>query len=140
MDSIIGMMKMREIKFRAVYNGNISHPFKLGDYPMFKDGTTVSYWAEQCGIEQFTGLLDKNQKEIFEGDIVAIFYTNNEREGEIYSSEPVKWGVFDIGCNGREYSFEVVGPYVSDEYLYHKMIGSEVVIIGNIHQNPELLT
>jgi len=52
---------MRQIKFRY-YNGNELCPIKLGE----------DWWDMPDNIEfqQFTGLLDKNGKEIYEGDIL----------------------------------------------------------------------
>ena len=60
---------MRKIKFRAFENGKMRYDFwqrcDLGNYlnsvGVFKD----------IKIMQFTGLLDKNGKEIYEGDIVG---------------------------------------------------------------------
>ena len=70
-------------------------------------------------LMQFTGLLDKNGKEIYEGDIMKTPYGN-------YAVE------FDIGQfqyeNFDHYGVNGEGPCLD-----------EGEIIGNIHENPELL-
>jgi hypothetical protein len=72
-------------------------------------------------LGQFTGLLDKNGKKIFEGDIV---YNGSGNPGV------VEWacGAFIVRFfNGDDWD---VGQYIKEEYTK---------IIGNIHDNPELL-
>ena len=80
-------------------------------------------------IGQFTGLTDKNGKKIFEGDIVLTVYDNGVR-GSCYvvemSNERGGWFPFatDDGCGCC--SCEVCST-------------DNAEIIGNIHDNPELL-
>lgn len=80
-------------------------------------------------VGQYTGLCDKNGKKIFEGDIVRL-----DSDGE-------KYEVFFMG-NG-EYSYVLFSArYYRIEHIYELENRSGVLdaeIIGNIHDNPELL-
>jgi len=73
---------------------------------------------ESCEWLQFTGLLDKNDIEIYEGDIVHIASSPQENNKVEY-------------CNGI-YLLLPHGLYLSDWYEH-------VGIIGNTYENPELL-
>lgn len=72
---------------------------------------------------QFTGLLDKNRKEIYEGDIIKKGDTTRE----------IKWGK---SYDGGEYGGIYMG-FNFDGYDLEEIKESEV--IGNIYENPELL-
>lgn len=95
------------------------------------DGITV--FPESIG--QFTGLYDKNGKEIYEGDIVKYFNTKDCLE---YYITVVKWGYkssgFTLKCDTRKYTkFGTIKYYSIPNSKY-------IEIIGNIYENPELLT
>lgn len=86
------------------------------------------YGDEDLVIEQFTGLLDRNGEEIYEGDIVFFFTEHFDKatggfDGEDEHNAIVEW--FDNG-----FAF-------MDKVPYDPNIECEV--IGNIHENPELL-
>jgi hypothetical protein len=70
-------------------------------------------------IGQFIGLLDKNGKKIFEGDIVRI---------EDFANAVVKWRE-DIAC------WTLQGYIIGNTWD-----SSMLEVIGNIHDNPELLS
>ena len=125
------MTKMREIKFRAKskYNGSwyvgyIAESEGCADY-LCIDGEGV----ENETIGQYIGLKDKNQREIFEGDIVQ-YQRYKKKNYEVYFNE-------------RDASFGLRYFYDSG-YDYPGMAFSEGVgyfeVVGNIHENPELLT
>jgi len=81
-------------------------------------------------IQQFTGLRDKNGKEIYEGDLVA--YTERMHEhgdtqhliGEVIFEE--EWGAFGLGRNGEIWNF------FSDYSIRNNLL-----IVGNIFESPE---
>lgn len=84
-------------------------------------------------VGQFTGLTDKNGKKIFEGDIVAQnWYDHDEPSddsfGEVVFCEyDCSFSVMDVGKDG-------IVP-LGRCHAYHW----EAEVIGNIHDNPELL-
>ena len=73
-------------------------------------------------IGQYTGLKDKNGKMIFEGDLFKIG-AEKETFEVVYES-----GCFLAYCNGKQYG------------LLGELMMCFVEIIGNIHDNPELIT
>ena len=133
---------MREILFRGkdvvtgqmVY-GNYSKWVEPMDKPIELEGITnennISFVIESKSVEQYTGLNDVNGVKIFEGDITKTIINDNH------------WWVYKIGYveskDNNLYqiplynSFNTKLPYVFD-YI-HK----DCEVIGNIHDNPELL-
>ena len=71
-------------------------------------------------IEQYTGLEDKNGKEIYEGDIVSVRNKNRKNEYDI--------GVVEFGKAAFRCPF-LLGKYHS----------GQVEVIGNIHENADLM-
>lgn len=124
----------REIKFRAWVNDHwvdwIPTCKTLGAYNasiIDADGYTFEE-DNHFIVEQYTGLKDMNGKEIYEGDIVFFFTEHFDKatggfDGEDEHNATVEW--FDNG-------FAFI-----DKIPYDPNIECEV--IGNIHENPELL-
>ncbi len=83
----------------------------------------------------FTGLLDKNGKEIYEGDIVCRTYDDVKFT--------IKWDTHNVAFvgNGKEKSVYMEGlrgyPNMGSPLADFSAKGCEV--IGNIYENPELL-
>jgi uncharacterized phage protein (TIGR01671 family) len=123
---------MREIKFRAWQKdvGELRQNVILfPDYVrvLLPDGAfSKSY--DEMEVEQFTGLKDKNGKDIYEGDIVKMRSTEFGRE--------------KIAVVRFEQASFALYPNMTEKVdcdLFDGLTPSEE-IIGNIHQNPELLT
>ena len=123
---------MREILFRGKrkVSGEWVQGFlfvsRKGEYkikwydPHYGSAKTSEVFPETVG--QFTGLTDQNGTKIFEGDIVDIL-TENEEIGV------VEWddGGFIVSADGFCVDFHT------------NINGTDLEVIGNIHDNPELL-
>lgn len=132
---------MREIKFRGL-NGSgewifggalkdssektlICHP--LGDNKALD-------FVVQESVGQFIGLQDHTGKDIFEGDIVQVSFDNVPDEyfhevvymADNYSSYPA-FELKGFECESNSFSYILNAP------------GCSLIIVGNIHKNPELL-
>lgn len=82
-------------------------------------------------VGQYTGLTDKNGKKIFEGDIV-------KREYTLWHSETKRTRETQIGV--VSYSNKECGFFLDKVCNLRKpWDGDTIEIIGNIHDNPELL-
>ncbi len=121
---------MREIKFRQWYK-NQFHYFR------YTDGLIqgpCSAPLERDPIEQFTGLLDMNGKEIYEGDI--LYFNQQDYNGiDHFSKLPVEYFGSGFYCR-KENEYEVVMCASLDEISAND---DEIEVIGNIHEKPELL-
>ena len=124
---------MKELKFR-VWN-NSHNEFIRPDYGLIGfcyplDGrisvlTTNGDPTEDCIIEQYTGLKDKNGKEIYEGDIVE--YTTYYYGKEKRHRKAVEWSEW--------YSDDFGEPH----NIGYSNLSECMEVIGNIHENADLL-
>lgn len=136
---------MREIKFRAW-----AHASKTMFYPDTEDGWEllkgIVHPLPNTTLMHCTGLTDKNGKEIYEGDVVRVLYTdwpsnpapNNEGLAE-YKKSISKIGRVDWYRDGYELNFGQ-GKYGEDEHgPLRPGAHGEMEIIGNIYENPKLI-
>ena len=93
---------------------------------LVNNGTTTMFEVIPETVGQYTGLKDKNGKRIFEGDIVTTkFNERNKPYATIYDEELAAF----IGRDKNNFNFTTLGC----------IDNSLIEIIGNIHDNPELL-
>lgn len=132
---------MREIKFRGkpvgydsdewIY-GNIHSNEPVGGpyYMQFtKNNHTYSPRIVQETIGQFTSLYDKNGKEIYEGDNISFDYGVGEPVSEDLIEVRFVRGVFAFLWNGD----------LDDECPVSSPTHEWANVVGNIHDNPEML-
>ena len=115
---------MREIKFRAWDNDD-----KEMNYMVEHEGLDTFFaHNDMMTYLQYTGLKDKNGKEIYEGDIIKGIVAMKDKHGEDIST--VRWDYPKLG-------FSFSGLFIFNFELGNK--GYNVEVIGNIYENPELL-
>ncbi len=121
---------MREIKFRGkrLDNGEWVYGFLIqyenGWFICNFIGDAYQYEVDPSTVGQFTGLKDKNGKEIYVGDLVAVAdYANWEGLYKIIWDEKNLMYMLEDAFGDREKLCEF------EEYL----------VKGNIYENPELL-
>lgn len=107
------------------------------------DTCSCTYHVDPATVGQFTGLHDKNGKEIYEGDILRE-PPKNEYEKENYTAYEVFWHGNDcashhIGWQMNRCHFQgnICGTMYIPEFLPKET--ARMVVIGNIHDNPELI-
>jgi len=126
---------MRDIKFRAFYKEenriiyNIQNSYDYNTNNDCKGDNELCFGDylnnERYEIMQYTGFKDKNNKEIYEGDILLV--ANGSICGEIlFSKRVVKWVEENRGYN----IFNFDNAYKPTHYYE---------VIGNIYENRDLL-
>ena len=110
----------------------------LNPFIMLKNNHSESHEVIPETVGQYTGLTDKNGKKIFEGDIIsAITLDTGEEQRAV-----VCFDNFMDENNGEEYIgfyIEFCGIKTTITQLATEEVKDRIEIIGNIHDNPELL-
>ena len=118
----------REIKFR-VWDGN-------GRFFEYFNLQEIPHGCATCVAppQQFTGLKDKNDKEIYEGDVVCIPENDpTSTSGNAFLTVEYRYGGFgyvDLMTKKFENIYYLIGDVDVDDCAE---------VIGNVFENPELL-
>lgn len=115
---------------KVTINGKTAHLI-FGDNFAFAGGDVKALshaLVDPSAVGQYTGLSDKNGKKIFDGDIVQYYGTYALEVFIEKGHTKIRW--FDTATNSK--CEEMFFGY--DEEAY-----GECEVIGNIHDNPELL-
>jgi uncharacterized phage protein (TIGR01671 family) len=147
---------MREIKFRGIsvvdgrfVYGNLT--FNRGKIPAIEsceDGHRVTLVKPET-VGQYIGIKDKVGNNIYEGDVVRFVSSSTNEYIRDYGMHPMRWAfIIEIknGCSGysplipslhHDDTPEWDCIYSTEDKAFEDF--SDVEVIGNIHQNPELL-
>jgi len=127
---------MRELKFRAWDNVDKKWLFGydynglggfnlLGEVVLLGELSSISLdRLKDIEIDQFTGLQDKNLVDIYEGDVIKWCFVNTGDLDEKEYTEVVEWNECGFFLDGG-------APLT--------VAMDDCEVIGNIHQNPELI-
>ena len=132
---------MREIKFRAWWKAskimlnNVQDFYDtLGDKRHGNEYEPVNSFGcileepDEYIVMQYTGLHDKNGKEIYEGDIVKTVYTDyKSHNGEVYFQG------FRLGWAVKH------GKHTNQDLFVYSLPDCSIEVIGNIYQDSHLL-
>lgn len=127
----------REIKFRMVTQTTGKVLGYVDIYDLLRNGSDVLPDFEEAILEgvkfeQYTGLKDKNGKEIYEGDILRLTREVARDKSTLYQ---VVWDERTAEFDTK--NLDETGWDIG--YLNETATKEDYMVIGNIHENPELL-
>ena len=138
----------RPVKFRAWVVGLAKEPMMIYQYKPWEflidfKGTLVihdymikkSFEEDGYKLMQFTGLHDKNGKEIYEGDVVTSFE-------DTFSKDDMQIRVVKLCDGGFRMLYVDKEDGVADWHDGHtvdEILSEKIEIIGDIYRDPELL-
>lgn len=115
----------RDIKFRA-WNKVTKTMYNSAIYNCKDSFDMILKHPQIYDVMQYTGLNDKNDVEIYEGDIL-----------EYRSSK--EWGIGEIIWDISRLSFAInfVKPNIEDALLFYFQCKDEIEVTGNMYENSE---
>ena len=139
---------MRDIKFRAWDKTNNRMRLNLAEDGFFispNNGNIVTpdnyslYFGDRLILLQYTGILDKNGNEIYEGDIIEKRYdTPFVKERLSKARGVVEYGTFSLLEELGEVKRSVTGWFIEFEDKSGKIpVTNEFEVIGNVYENSD---
>lgn len=111
---------MRDIKFRQFCSKDETHEYGMRYFDIYDGAIKDGYWSNPM---QYTGINDKNGKEIYEGDIFDHIAT--------YGVIIFEDGMFTFDMSEKmNFGYRQPLCYIDTNFG---------VVVGNIYENPELL-
>jgi uncharacterized phage protein (TIGR01671 family) len=142
-------MKNREIKFRAWYSSDnimINRTLHDRNWYTIDDGfvkCTHPNDAHFLKVMEYTGIKDKNGKEIYEGDILKYnLYEARQEEGDgedVFGFYDTKVEVVKLINGGFQPLISGYKGNIEDRDWNHDDLYLFFEVIGNIYENPELI-
>lgn len=110
------------------------------DYKQFVDTMPISYVVDPKTISQYTGLTDKYDKKIFEGDIINVTSCGTDRFMDVrWNDKTLSWELTDVDTPTFKVN-HLFNTIDLAELEVESCYGERVsFIVGNIYDNPELL-
>ena len=124
---------MREIKFRGRVKNTNKPQWVYGivippQYSSWEDWTLFDgerrWIVDTETVGQYTGIMDSEENEIYEGDIISLPYRRRTETGVVY---------YVNGCYLVKNKV-----FLHDDKLDSVVFFKEIHVIGNIHDNPDL--
>ena len=112
-------MNNRQIKLRAWDGSEMIYPYGKGFNNILTNGNILDRFSI---VMQYTGLKDKNGKEIYEGDILSKWYSR-----DLSGNDIIKWN--------EEVEFETANEWAGFNITFL----DKCEIIGNIYEQPHLI-
>lgn len=97
---------------------------------------TIEWEVDPSTVGQYTGLKDKNDKRIFDGDILS---TPFEEDRSPYEENSIYYEKGEVYFDTKRYGWYVRFHEYNDEISLWEYDNTDIEVISNIYDNPELL-
>jgi uncharacterized phage protein (TIGR01671 family) len=140
----------REIEFRGFdgtkwYYGDLEYNRKTNVariHTYKEDGSYCrQYTVDPDTVGQFTGMTDKKDAKIYDGDILFVEFADKSGGYQLvgWNEKTASWGIMDAysyqsikeGCDFAEFKNYVLLAFLEKAIVFE--------VVGNIYNNPELL-
>jgi uncharacterized phage protein (TIGR01671 family) len=116
--------RMMEFDFESIHGGKLIFVNSRNNEKHFD--------LEEMTIMQYTGLKDRNGKEIYDGDVVRIYYPPEIGSAKGLTVNPIQWvGVVAWENESKRWDYSGVGFNIASDEI--------IEVIGNVFEHPELV-